>query len=256
MSPRPKGMETADAREKKLQGHRAEEEFAERIGGEVYKRGARKKDVRDRHGDFYSVKAGEKKWQIFLYAESRFRGDVVFQALNGIGDVFIDCLRAFPSAHSEYAADKPRFKEALKEPMRALREILSRPLKLKAFLKESLFADGIDYLAVKDGEVFHVFHSVEVLNVLGKHLTAENSRRQGRGQVDCQKVVFKRKGETGDKMKTIGEIEIRTDRSNYRLVKFWMHKPMTLDLLRANIPAVADSRPGILTYGKAKGAGI
>ena len=249
MSPRLKGMETAAAREKKLQGHRAEGEFAALVGGEVYKRGARKKDVRDRHGDFYSVKAGEKKWQIFLYAESRFRDDVVFQALNGVGDVFVGCLRAFPPAHAEYASDKPRFKEALKAPMRELRGVLSRPLKLKAFLKESLFADGIDYLAVKDGAAFHIFHSAEVLDVLGK-MTAENSQRRGRGQTDCQKVVFKREG------KTIGEIEIRTDRDNYRLAKFWMSKPLTLELLRASIPAVPDSRPGILTYGKAKGAGL
>ena len=248
MSPRLKGMETEAAREKKLQGHRAEGEFAERIGGEVYRRGGRKKDVRDKHGDFYSVKAGEKKWQIFLYAESRFLEDPVFQALNGIGDVFVRCLRAFPPSHAEYERDKPRFKEALKTPMRKLREVLARPVKLKAFLKESLFADGIDYLAVKDGEDFHVFHASDALDLLSR-MTAENSQKRGRGQTDCQKTVFKWEG------KTVGEIEIRTDRDNYRLVKFWMSKPLTLGLLRTNIAAAVDSRPGILTYGKAKGAG-
>ena len=249
MSPRPKGMKTEVARDKKLRGHRAEEEFAGRVGGEVYRRGGRKKDVRDRHGDFYSVKAGEKKWQIFLYAESRFLGDAVFQALNGIGDVFVRCLRAFPPEHSEYLRDKPRFKEALKAPMRELRETLARPVKLKAFLKESLFADGVDYLAVKDGGKFHVFHADDALNLLSQ-MSAENSRRRGHGQTDCQKVVFKREG------KTMGEIEIRTDKDNYRRAKFWMSKPLTLEWMRAGVPAAPDSRPGIMTYGKAKNAGV
>lgn len=249
MGPRLKGMATEDAREKKLQGHRAEAEFAVLIGGEVYKRGGRKKDARDRHGDFYSVKAGDKKWQIFLYAESRFLTDAVFRALNGLGDVFVRCLRAFPPTHAEYAQDKPRCKVALQAPMRELREILARPVKLKAFLQEALFADGIDYLAVKDGAEFHVFHRADALAVLGR-MTAENSRKRGRGQADCQKTVFKWAG------RTVGEIEIRTDRDNYRLAKFWMSKPLTLGLLRDNIAEVADARPGLRTYGKAKGAGI
>ena len=243
-------MEPEAARKVRRQGHRAEKEFAAVIGGEVYNRvNVRKKDARDRHGDFYSVKAGEKKWQIFLYAEARFRDDAVFQALNGIGDIFVDCLRAFPPEHPEYERDKPRFKEALKSPMRELREVLSRPAKLKLFLKESLFADGIDYLAVKDGGLFHIFHATDVLNVLAK-MTAENSQKRGRNQTDCQKVVFKWEG------KTVGEIEIRADPKNYRKAKLWMSRPKTLELLRANIPAAADPRPGILTYGKAKGAGI
>ena len=49
--------------EKKLGGHRNEDEFASLIGGGVIK-GTQKGDVEDKDGLLYSVKSG-KKWQIF-----------------------------------------------------------------------------------------------------------------------------------------------------------------------------------------------
>ena len=238
MSPRLKGMETADAREKKLQGHRAEAEFAALIGGKVYARGGgRKKDVYDKNGDHYSVKAGAKKWQIFLYSRKRCMEDEIIQALNGMGDALVRCLDAFPETHAEYEGDKPRFKEALKAPMRRLRDILSRRVKLTAFLKEALFTDGIDYLAVKDGEAFHVFPAKGVLREMSA-MRAENSEKRGKNQTDCQKVVFKRDD------KTVGEIEIRTDPTNYRAVKFWMDRRIVLKwMLDANIPGARKVGP-------------
>ena len=248
-APRPKGMETADAREKKRQGHRAEKEFAEAIGGRVYdRRSGRKKDVYDIHGDSYSVKAGEQKWQIFLYSKKRFLEDPVFQALNGIGDALIRCLDAFPDKHAKYERDKKRFKEALKIPMRELQRILAPRIKLKAFLKEALFADGVDFFAIKDKGVFCVFRASDTLEVLSR-MKVENSHARGVGQTDCQKVVFKR----GDK--TIGEIEIRTDESNYRSAKFWMSKALTLEWLREEIPETKSKRPAVMFHEKSRKAG-
>ena len=42
---------------------------------------APKKDVIDSEGRSYSVKSGEKKWQIFLYGKKRFGEDYTFKGM-------------------------------------------------------------------------------------------------------------------------------------------------------------------------------
>lgn len=237
--PLPKGMETEDAREKKRQGHRAEQEFAGLLGdgAKVYDGASGvKKDVVDRHCDSYSVKAGGLKWQIFLYGRRRFLTDVTLQAVDGVGGAFVRCLDAFPEDRRDYTDNREAAKESLRGPMRTLKAILEKPINLKAFLKEALFAGGVDYFAIKEGETFHVFASSDVLDVLSK-MTVENSRKRAKNQREEQKVIFKWDGGT------VGELEIRTDEKHYREMKFWMFREATLTMLRKGI-ALASSRKG------------
>lgn len=61
---------SAEARRYRQQGHDDALRFAIAIGlNKDYKNDPKaKKDVIDPSGDAHSVKSGEKKWQIFLYA--------------------------------------------------------------------------------------------------------------------------------------------------------------------------------------------
>lgn len=75
----------------KLQGHKDAQEFAELLGvGKEFKSDLKaKKDVIDSEGYSYSVKSGEKKWQIFLYSKKRFEEDYTFKGMNGIGEIIV-----------------------------------------------------------------------------------------------------------------------------------------------------------------------
>lgn len=97
-------------------GHNDALEFAIAIGlARDYKNDPQaKKDVIDRSGDLYSVKSGEKKWQVFLYGRNRFQKDDTFCVMNGIGDLLIACIDAFPATFAEYEADKAVAKERLR----------------------------------------------------------------------------------------------------------------------------------------------
>ena len=92
------------ARKYRAQGHEDATLFALMIGLEKdYENDKKaKKDVIDPSGDAHSVKAGQKKWQIFLYGRNRFITDDGFQALNGIGQLLIHCIDAFPPRYEDY----------------------------------------------------------------------------------------------------------------------------------------------------------
>ncbi len=233
----------------KLQGHRDAQEFAELLGiGKEFKSDPKaKKDVIDYEGYSYSVKSGEKKWQIFLYSKSRFEEDYTFKGMNGIGEIMLKCIESFPEDRNEYVKNKIVYKQKLQEPMRKLCEKLKQKRLLGAFLDKSIFNSGeVDFLVVKDKEVFHIFLNKDVINVLTNNFEVENSKARSEGQLDAQKVVFKING------RTIGEIEMRNESEiHYREIKFWLSKPMTLELLKTNIKNAQNFSDRIVVYGSA-----
>src|SRR6266436_5350850 len=95
---RKRGLSSAGARAIRQRGHDDALAFALSIGlPSDYKNDhAAKKDVIDPSGDAHSVKSGEKKWQVFLYGEGRIGSDEAFQVMNGIGDLMLRCIAAFP----------------------------------------------------------------------------------------------------------------------------------------------------------------
>jgi len=237
------------ARKVRQKGHDDALEFALAIGlKEDYKNDLKaKKDVIDPSGDAHSVKSGEKKWQIFLYSLGRFDTDEVFGAMNGIGDLFRDCINSFPPTFKEYQKDKPTAKNLLRKPMTELAHRLKDKKLLRAFLSKSLFNSGeINYLTVRHEEIFHVFLNTDVLKVLCDNLEICNSKAITVGQLPEQKVLFRYKG------KNLGELEMRNDSEvHYREVRFNMLKPKIMGLLFEKITVVKKLDDKVLIYGKA-----
>ncbi|MCM8779038.1 MAG: hypothetical protein NC834_04550 [Candidatus Omnitrophica bacterium] len=185
----------------------------------------------DLEGHSYSVKSGKKKWQIFLYGRTRFEKDYTFRGMNGVGELFLQCIESFPASRNDYLKNKGLYKMSLQKPMRELCRRLKEKRLLAAFLDKSMFNSGeVDFLVVKEKNIFHVFWSREVVEVFINNYEVENSKARGKNQVDDQKVIFKVAG------KTHGDIEMRNDSEiHYREVKFWLDKKLTYNLLNSQI---------------------
>lgn len=244
-----RAMSSEKASQVKRKGHLDANEFAELIGiGKEYKSDPRaKKDVIDTEGMSYSVKSGEKKWQIFLYGKTRFETDATFGGLNGLGRLFLECINSFPESREEYLNSKLYYKKNLQKPIRELSQKLSRKELLAAFLEKSIFNSGeVDFLVIKDKNEFHIFYNKDVIKVLTERYIVETSKAKTVNQVDDQKVLFKVDG------KTHGEIEMRNDSEvHYREVKFWLSKKHTIELLKKEVKPVKKLIERIYVYGKA-----
>ena len=230
-------------------GHNDALEFAIAIGlSRDYKNDQRaKKDVIDLSGDSYSVKSGEKKWQIFLYGEERFKTDPAFQVMNGIGALLVECINCFPATFSEYQGDKARAKESLRIHMRTLLEKLGEKTRLRAFFDKSIFNYGeVNYLVVKHDGKFHVFLNKDVLDAFSENLTVANSQARHEGHTAEQKVLFCYKG------RTLAELEMRNDSDiHYREVRFNMLKPKAMQLLIEHILITGEYGDKVIIYGNA-----
>lgn len=206
-----------------------------------------KKDVIDPAGDAHSVKAGKKKWQIFLYRRSRFLNDDGFQALNGIGSLLIHCIDAFPPRYEDYVDNKDAAKIRLQTPMRELRDRFQRKALLRAFLRKSIFNAGeVNYLTIlNDDDKFDVFWSDDVVQIMGNELEVVNSKKQTADQFDAQKVLFRYQGSN------VGELEMRNESAkHYAEVRFNMNKRPFVQMLYSDLKSSFYS-PEITTYGEA-----
>lgn len=238
-----RAMTSEDASRKKRGGHKDEEVFASLIGGRV-EPGTGKRDVIAEDGPIYSVKGGEKKWQIFLYGKSRFESDVDIPGR----EIFMRCINSFPEKWEEYKRDKQRYKHALQPAMRELKDFLSRSENKRMFLQKAFFNNKVDYLAIKDNDVFRIFDGAEVVEAIDTSTEVVNSKARTKEQTDDLKVVFKVGGVKGT---TIGEIELRTDREEkFRLVKFWMFRGKSLELLKSRIRAEERKYSGVIAHGR------
>ncbi|MBU2530021.1 MAG: hypothetical protein KKD35_03180 [Elusimicrobia bacterium] len=248
-----RAMTTERAREVKLAGHAVEKEFADLIGGKVY-RGTRKKDVLDAQGNIHSVKSGDNKWQIFLYSKKRFETSIGFLG----APYFLACIDAFPKNREEYESNKKKFKSALEPRMIALKKFLLKKedgiflqTNKMIFLQEAIFhSSEVDYLAIKKENIFHIFDAEEVIKIINNATTIENSKASQTGQMNNQKVIFK----LADSNITIGEIEMRNESdAHYKQMKFWMSKDKTIELLKTKINLAKKKSDKVIAYGKAVG---
>jgi hypothetical protein len=246
---RKKAMTSEKASYVKRKGHADAREFAEvlGIGKEFISEPQAKKDVIDSDGYSYSVKSGEKKWQIFLYGKKRFEEDYTFKGMNGLGNLFLQCIESFPENRIEYLKNKELYKRKLQKPMKELCERLKEKRILAAFIDKSIFNSGeVNFLVIKERDVFHVFWNRDVVEALKDSYEVENSKARGLNQMDDQKVVFKVAG------KTHGEIEMRNDSDvHYREIKFWLSKKLTFELLTSKIKDYHILNEKGILYGKA-----
>jgi len=252
---KPRAMSSEQARQVRQAGHNDAKEFAKLIGlPNDYQNDAKaKKDVIDLSGDAHSVKSGKKKWQIFLYSHRRFDKDIIFKRLNGLGQLFLDCLDVFPDSFEEYQSNKAKYKNLLSPKMLVLKEKLENKDTLEAFFDKSFFNAGeVQYLTIKNENEFYVFHRDDVLNILRTKIKVVNSKKRQAGQFDNQKVVFKVINSDNTKFITIGEIEMRNDSPvHYREIKFWMRKDLTFNLLKNNIESYKKVKDKLYIFGKA-----
>lgn len=240
-------MTSEKARAVRAKGHADAHEFALLIGLPTdYQNDPRaKKDVIDKNGDAHSVKSGKLKWQIFLYKKSRFDEDLSFTVMNGIGKAISECLACHPDHRADYEKDKAKCKEALRPKMRALKELLDKETRLRAFFEKSFFnGNEVKYLTIKHENVYHVFSNHAVVEILGKSLKVRNSIAKTIKQVSEQKVVFY-------KDTTFGEIEIRRDPKHYVAAKLWMFKKKTLTLLQQSEGDPEKWSSRVFVYGEA-----
>lgn len=244
-----RGLSSEGARNVRQKGHDDALAFAIALGlDKDYENELQaKKDVIDPSGDAHSVKSGEKKWQVFLYGLGRFESDEAFRVMNGMGDLLIECIKAFPPSYEEYQCDKITAKEKLRNPMLRLAGKLQNPIRLRALLNKSLFNGGeVRYLTVKNGGLFHVFLNKDVVQVLSDCLEVCNSRAISKGQIAEQKVLFRYNG------KNLGELEMRNDSPvHYQEIRFNMIKPKVMEVLFAKIPFVRNYNSLVLVYGNA-----
>ena len=223
-----RGSNPDDARSYRQRGHANALRFALAIGMRSDYRNdpAAKKDVIDPSGDAHSLKSGVKKWQLFLYGRRRFEEDDGFQALNGVGELLIHCIDAFPPSREHYLENQNAYKERLRTPMRELRDRFQRKALLRAFLMKSIFNGGeVNYLTVLHEGRYHVFLNSEVVRLMGEAFEVVNSGSYGDNPPE-QKVLFRHNG------LNVGELEMRNDsRQHYQEVRFNMIVPRAVSLL-------------------------
>jgi len=230
-----KASSPQQAREYRQRGHDVALLFAKSLGmTQDYQNDPKaKKDVIDPSGDAHSVKSGNMKWQMFLYGKSRFESDDSFRAMNGIGQILLDCINSFPDTYAQYVEDKVRYKVQLAPNMVRLADVLKEEYRLRAFLTKSIFNSGeVKYLTAFHQKQFFVFYSAEVVRKMAAAVVVANSKaRPGRiNETDDQKVVFKYDGTT------LGEVEMRNDSvGHYREIRFNMIKSKAMKFLLDNI---------------------
>lgn len=253
-----RAMSSELARQKKVSGHLNETHFAGLINGEVNKGDPKtKKDVIDKQHRSHSVKGGDW-WQGFLYKRSRFLENTIFQGLGEIASIAIECLDVFPDSREEYQSRKIEIKYCLQKPMRALLEELKNEKILKAVLEKSLFEGGeVNYLSCYlgqakdslDTKTFHVFHKDDLINSLIQYVYPENSKARNKNQTDDLKVVFKSRLHKNSNM---AEIEVRTDESHYRTLRFRLNAKKTFEIVKNDLGEGKKLVPQVLFYGKAR----
>ncbi len=234
-----RAMTSQKASQVKKDGHRDAKEFAKLIGLEDdYQNDPKaKKDVIDFNGDAHSLKSGNGFWQIFLYGKNRFETDAAFKAMNGIGQIILECINAVPDNKDDYQLTKHEVKSIIAKYMTELRMKLEEKYRLEAFLRKSIFEGSqVSYLTIKHNEVFHIFWHDDVIAVFLNHFTVLNSR-------GCQKVIFKLKN-------NCGEIEMRNgELHHHKEMKFRLHKIPIVNLLINSIKNKEYCGDKVIAYG-------
>jgi len=227
-----RGLSSEDARKVRQKGHDDALEFALLIGlnSDYNNDRTAKKDVIDPSGDAHSLKSGEKKWQIFLYGRTRFTEDDLFQTMNGIGQLLVECIDAFPESFNDYVSDKLSAKEACRIPMRKLKDLLQDKRRVKSFINKAMFNGGeVNYLTVRHNDLYHIFLNKDVVDIFATSINVENSKAFSKNQVPEQKVIFKYQNIN------LAELEMRNDSAiHYRQIRFNMLKQRMMKLLFDN----------------------
>ena len=276
-----RGSSSNQASAYKKQGHDDEQIFSHLIGGTV-KKGEHtgKTGVIGPDGLTYSVKGGQKKWQIFLYAYERIKSDQDFHKIAMLGQSLIGSLESFPKGYDDYARDKDSclaiiaehsrrnklvkaakdldllkslisednyyFSAKLKllQSNKKLCDLLQDKDHLKFFLDKAIFnLEEVDRIAIKNGPEFIIFDKSDALNILTQGLTVKLSasgNRKSDLNVDGQKIIMCHTG-------NVAELEVRNDSDkHFRQLRFNMIKAKALALLLEKSTVVGTPYPFVI----------
>lgn len=237
---KPHGMTSDKASRVKVRGHRKEFLFEDVIDGLVLK-GTNKPDVINRFGQLFSVKGGSEKQggegregriQVFLYTRSAFE-EPDFPG----GSIILNIFDCYPRTRQEYETQKYNVKNSVAVNMVKLKDYLSDPQNLGAFLNKVFFDRKVDFFVVYHDDIFHVFDKDEVWDVFKAKLAIGNSN-------GCQKVTM-------SYGTYFAEIEMRTTEGKYPSMFMPMNKSVMMSLLTDNIKRKKELKTNLLLYGKA-----
>jgi hypothetical protein len=276
-----RGSSSDQASTYKKQGHTDEKIFSDLIGG-IVKKGEHtgKTDVIGPDGKTYSVKGGEKKWQIFLYAYDRIKNDKDFHQIKDLGINLVNSLDSFPNKYVIYEQDKKKCLSLINEYIKinnaksSIKDIsliskiidennsyFSSKLKLmnsnkellktlenndtlRFFLDKSIFnLREVDRISIKMNNKFLVFDKSDVLDILSENLSIKLSSSGNRKtdlNIDGQKIIMFHKS-------NIVELEVRNDSDkHFRQLRFNMIKPKAVNLLIEQSELVDEIYPSVL----------
>ncbi len=222
-------MTSEAASEKKMKGHKQEQILSDKIGGQISKKKT-KCDIEiiiNNNLVKISLKAAEKKSQIFLYRKNSSWCDL-FDNLTK--QCLSDCLNILPDNRNDYIKDKIKYKSLLSPEMEILKYTLSIKNKLINFIDVSFFNNQANTMIVYDYKtnIYYILKREQFIENMCKFIThVKNSR----GKIPSQKVIFK-----NPKGTTLGEIELRNDSpEHYKEVKFWIHQKDLLEIMKSSI---------------------
>ena len=167
--------------------------------------------------------------------------------MNGIGQLLVHCIDAFPPSYSDYVNNKDAAKIRLQAPMRELKDRFQRKALLRAFLRKAVFNGGeVNYLTIFHNDKFHVYWNDDVVSAMADVFEVVNSKARSGGQMNDQKVLFRHHG------KNVGELEMRNDsESHYGEVRFNMNKDPCMRLLEEAGFQPSQYSSAVLVYGQA-----
>lgn len=238
-------MTSKEASEKKIRGHKVEEDVAKCFGGDVA-RGRDKVDVII-HNKKCSVKKISKRLQLTLLSiHSKC------MVKNKICRLLQECQYSFPENRTDYTKNKVKYKKLLQKPMTKLKDYLQDKENLKNYLKFVFtnLEDGFLLIIEYSDHSYYIFDMDEVIDKLTENIIVINSRARSYCDMDSQKVIFKIK--IGDKLINLVDNEIRNSGKNhYREFLAVCNSEKLIYFLLNNLPKNRSIKHGIL-FGKAE----
>ena len=258
-----RGSSSKQARDYKLAGHVNEQAFSDLIGGSTHNLPPQgKTDCIGPDGERYSVKKRAKKWQVFLYGESRLMGDEGFARLSSLGLDLSRMLKAFPAEYGEYLKDKNRAKDAMRTSVSSedsglnvakiieivgesnlyirskitlskvnqdLAEALNDKSLRQMFFKKALFNGGeVTRLSIQQESGFSVYQADDAVRIFAEASEVATSGTGGHKtdiSVPGQKILMKAPT-------NLVELEVRNDSvQHYRQLRFNMNPDVATRLL-------------------------
>jgi len=200
-------MSSNQASKIKKGGHDKEREFATLIGGKQVGTNCQIKEDVIKDQTKFTAKAGKKRHQWFL------NGPDKLHEFGLLSELLLNIVKSCPPLREEYLDNTKKYKLSIAKAMLSARDKLSTDKNLLLDLwKLSLFGkDKVEYLAILDRDVWHIFYEGDViLAIIDEIKDIKTSKANHRKQFDDQKITF-----INSNGLVMAEIEVRKSTNCY-----------------------------------------